>query len=217
MYITLQFASYISAFIPTFLTFAYWYKRKFSFDPRVNIIGIYILFYFVIQFIMLILALNSINNLLFLRIFVFIEVFLFSFFLLPLQVKSKKVSLILSVLLCLTIVLIDVIWGKVNSGPIESMMFEAIVITLLGMSAIPSIKIKRDYESSLFYFTFAILFTSINTLLGVGFLDLAPELSFSIQAVVAITTHLIFSWGFYIVLKSKPESTKEKIKEPAPN
>lgn len=203
MYIGLQFVSYFTTFIPLFAVFVYWYKRKFSFDSRVNLIGIYILFYFIIQFIMLILAVNSINNLLFLRIFVFIEVFLFSFFVLPLQIKSEKLCLFLSILLSLIIVLIDLIWGDKSTLPVESMMVEAIVITLLGMAAIPTIKIRKDYESSLFYFTFAILFTSVNTLLGVGFLDLAPKLSFSIQAVVAIITHLIFAWGFYVILKSE--------------
>lgn len=203
MDIALQYVSYFTTFIPVFAVFAYWYKRKFSFDSRANLIGIYILFYFVIQFIMLILAVNSINNLLFLRIFVFLEVFLFSFFVLPLQIKSKRLCLFLSILLSLIIILIDVILGNANSGPVESMMVEAIVITLLGMAAIPSIKIRKDYESFLFYFTFAILFTSVNTLLGVGFIDLAPKLSFSIQAVVAIITHLIFAWGFYVIIKSK--------------
>lgn len=209
MYIGLQFVSYFTTFIPLFAVFVYWYKRKFSFDSRVNLIGIYILFYFIIQFIMLILAVNSINNLLFLRIFVFIEVFLFSFFVLPLQIKSEKLCLFLSILLSLIIVLIDLIWGDKSTLPVESMMVEAIVITLLGMAAIPTIKIRKDYESSLFYFTFAILFTSVNTLLGVGFLDLAPKLSFSIQAVVAIITHLIFAWGFYVILKSESEIKKQ--------
>lgn len=210
MDIALQYVSYFTTFIPVFAVFVYWYKRKFSFDSRVNLIGIYILFYFVIQFIMLILAVNSINNLLFLRIFVFIEVFLFSFFVLPLQIKSEKLCLFLSILLSLIIVLIDLIWGDKSSLPVESMMVEAILITLLGMAAIPSIKIRKDYESSLFYFTFAILFTSVNTLLGVGFLDLAPKLSFSIQAVVAIITHLIFAWGFYVILKSESEIKKQQ-------
>lgn len=217
MYIGLQFVSYFTAFIPVFAAFVYWYKRKFSFDSRVNLIGIYILFYFVIQFIMLILAVKGIPNLLFLRIFVFIEVFLFSFFVLPLQIRSKKICLFLSISLSLIIILIDVIWGNANTGPVESSMVEAIVITLLGMAAIPTIKIRKDYESSLFYFTFAILFTSVNTLLGVGFLDLAPKLSFSIQAVVAIITHLIFSWGFYIILRSKPEAKEKNINVPSQN
>lgn len=203
MDIALQFISYITLFIPVIASVIYWYKKRFSFDSRVNLIGIYILFYFVIQFIMLILAINGIHNLIFLRVFVFIEVFIFSFFLLPFQIKSKRVSLIASIFLCFIIVLIDVIWGKASSGPIESMMVEAIVITLLGISAIPSIKIKKDYESSFFYFTFAILFASVNTLLGVGFIELAPELSFNIQSVVNITANLIFAWGFYVILKSE--------------
>ncbi len=214
--IILQFFSYFVAFIPLIVTIIYWYKKKFAFDSRANLIGVFILFYFFIQFTMLILALNSIHNLYVLRIFVIIEIFIFSFFLFSFQIKSRKIGLILSILLSIIIIVIDLVWGNQNSGPVESIMVEAIVITLLGMAAIPSIRIKKDYESSFFYFTFAIIFASVNNLLGVGFIELAPDLSFNIQAVVNITSNVIFAWGFIIIIKSKPETEIRNTKENLP-
>lgn len=208
----IQYLSYFSAFVPLITVLIYWYRKKFSFDSRANLIGIYVVLYFITQFILLILAVNGIHNLFLLRIYTPIEVFIFSFFILSLQINSKKINLLLSLALCLIIILIDVLWGDKSSMPVESLMVEAITITLLGMSAIPSIKIKKDYESSFFYFTFSILFNSVNTLLGVGFIDLAPELSYNIQAIVAITSHLILAWGFYIIIKSNSETTESKTK-----
>lgn len=205
-----QYLSYFSAFIPVTLTFVYWKKLKFNFDFRINLIGTYLIFYFVIQFLMLLLSINGIQNLFLLRIFIVVEVFIFSFFVLSLQLKSRKICIFLSFAITIGIVLIDLIWGEQSSWPVESSMVEAIIITLLGMAAIPSIKIRRDYQSSYFHFTFAILFTSVNTLLGVGFLDLAPALSFNIQAIVAITSFLIFAWGFYVIFKSESEIKKQQ-------
>lgn len=197
----LQYLGYFSSFAPILAVPIYWYKRGFSFDLRINLICVYILFYFVVQNIMLLLAMNGMNNLFIMRIYVPIEAFLFSYFLLSFQLKSKTLIFILSIVLGLAIIFIDLIWGTANPIPVESLMVEAIIITLIGMSAIPSIKIRRDYESSFFYFVFGILFASVNNLLGFGFIDLAPELSFNIQAVVTITSHLIFTWGFYVALR----------------
>lgn len=208
-----QYLSYFSAFIPVLLAIVYWKKFKFNFDFRINLIVAYLIFYFVVQCMMLLLSVNSIQNLFLLRIFIVVEVFIFSFFVLTLQLKSNKMCIFLSLAITIGIIFIDLIWGEQSSWPVESSMVEAIVITLLGMAAIPSIKIREDYQSSFFYFTFAILFTSVNTLLGVGFLDLAPILSFNIQAVVAILSFLIFAWGFYVIIKSKPDVHKTITKQ----
>lgn len=205
----LQALSYLTSFIPLIATIIYWNKKKFSFDSRVNLIGLYLVFYFIIQNTILILAVNGIHNSFLYHIYVPIEVFIFGFFTLSFQINSKKITLILALLLTIIIILIDIIWSKFFTDlPVESLMVEAITITLIGMAAIPAIKIRKDYESAFFYFIFGILIASVNTLLGVGFIDLAPELSYNIQAVVSITSHLIFTWGFYIILKSKSETSK---------
>lgn len=203
--IFLQYISYLSTFVSFVAAVIYWKKKKFSFDNKVNLVGIYVVVYFVFQFFMLLLAVKGTNNLFLIRIFAPFETFIFAFFILSLQIRSNKNSLFISIILSLAIILIDLYWGEKGFMPVESLMVQAITITLLGMSAIPSIKIRHDYESAFFYFTFSILFASVNTLLGVGFIDLAPGLSVNIQAIVSITSHLIFAWGFYIIIKSESE------------
>lgn len=199
--IILQYLSYFSAFIPLLAVIIFWYKKRFGFDTRANLIGIYILFLFCAQLTMLILAVNGIHNLYVLRIFLIIEILILSYFLLSFNLTSKYITLFLAIMLSTAILIVDLIWGIPSSGPVQSIMVEAIVITLIGMFTIFSIKIDKEYQYSFFYFTFAIIFASLNNLLGVGFIELAPELSFNIQALVNTTANLIFARGFYIIIK----------------
>ncbi|HSH51839.1 MAG TPA: hypothetical protein VK982_08980 [Bacteroidales bacterium] len=205
----LQYLSYFSSFLPLIGAIGYWYKKKFFFDSRVDLLGCYFILYSITQNIMLILSLSGIHNLFILKILAPIETFVFSFIVLSFQVKSKRLTFFLAFLFTLIVIIIDIAWGKPNTLPVESLIVQSIVITLIGMSAIPSIRIKKDYESAFFYFIFGILFSSVNTLLGVGFIELAPELSYNIQAIINIISYSIFAWGFYVIFKSESEIKKQ--------
>ncbi|WKZ70436.1 MAG: hypothetical protein QY331_04105 [Melioribacteraceae bacterium] len=196
-----QYFSAFSILFPLSAAVVYWIKRKFTFEKRVNIIAAYFIIALVTQVFMLLLSFSGQSNLSVIRIYVIIESLILSYFLLSIQIKSSVRKLSLTFLFGLIIFLVDYYWGKPNSLPIESIMFESIIITIIGMTTIPEIRLEKSHENSFYYFVFAIMVYSVNNLIGYGFMELAPGFSLTVQAIVNVVKNLIFTWGFYLLIK----------------
>ena len=177
-------AQYLAAFsilIPLVFLVIYWVKKPVKSNLITNLIGIYVILSVIVQLGLVYLAIEGKNNLSYVRLYIYIEVILISYIFLSYQFKEQLFRILFTISIFALLVFVDFIWGDINSNPIEIIMVESLIFTILGMLSIPEIRMENEYEAGIYYFIFAMLIYAVNNLIGRGFIQLAPFFSLNVH------------------------------------
>jgi hypothetical protein len=187
-------------FLPFALAIFYWIKKGFFFDKRVNFIIIYISVTVLLHSWATFLAFNSINNLFLFRTMNYVELFFLGSFLISFSFKSSISRFVLVFVLLGTIFLIDLSLGLPGTSPNEQVSAVSIILIWLFILASKKINYSDERGKAYSYFLLAIAIGALNNL-SINFSEIAPELFAFIISIANIACYILYSIGFYILIK----------------
>lgn len=197
-----------SIIFPIVAMIIYLIKRGFGFNRKIEVFCLYLVFLLIFNSVMTYYAFNARHNLFLIIYSLYFEVAILSFFLLSLQSLPRFFRFSLPPIFVLILYLVDASWGTKYTFPVEAIIVDSILLTMIGMLAIPQIRISKNYEIAYYYFVFGILIASLNNMIGYGIENVAILFTLSIHGIVSMIKNIFFTIGFYVILR---ESSKEKL------
>lgn len=197
-----------SIIFPIIAMIIYLIKRGIGFNRKIEIFSIYLTFLLIFHSIMTVFAFNAKYNLFLIIYYLCFEVAILSFFLLSLQSLPRFLRFSLPPFFIIILYFVDASWGTNYTIPVEAIIVESIILTMVGMLSIPQIRISKNYEIAYYYFVFGILIGSLNNMIGYGIENVAQMFTLSIHGIVTLIKNTFFTIGFYVLLR---ESAKDKL------
>lgn len=199
------FSIYLSSaflLVPLSTIIYYWIKKGIRYDSNANFIAASLVWYALIFILQYYFSHKSINNLFLLRIYVPVDIFLLSNFLLNLHTLPKKITYISSSFLMIIVFAVDLIWGVFQTEPIEQAITRSIILIGLSFISIKKLNFSDPHEKAYIYFVIAIGLDAISTL-GYIFSEAMPYIVTTSTAVFSIICFTLYTIGFYLLIQNK--------------
>lgn len=208
----LSLFSIASILLPLSLAIVYSKKRGIFFDQRINLVVAYIIVITLLHGIMTFLAFNSINNLFLMRTINYVDLFFLGLFLVSFYSRSKLIRFAIIFLLFGIVFLIDLYLGLSSTSPNEQATVVSIILIWLVILVSKKINYSDERGKTYSYFLLAIAVGAINNL-SIIVSDILPQLFVFIIAIANIACYILYSIGFYILIKkTKPSNSPLKQK-----
>ena len=192
-----QYIAVFAVYVPVGAVLIYIIDRGFPKDLRVNLIFLHAVLAVLSQLAMILMGLAAIENIIVMKCYLSLEMFLvLLFYLLFIPGFSKSVKIICSVLLAVITFAVNFLHST-SVFPYYSIFLNGIILFLFGIIVLGRINRKNSYEKGFLYFTVAIIIYSLIYTTTYFYINTLPALAVRIQAVVNIIKYILITIGFY--------------------
>jgi len=201
---TLQLIGAISILLPgiAILIGNFKYKKK----PNLNFLlfGIYYLFAFFTQLLLIVMALFGLHNIIMIKIYLIFELPLLGIFLLSLFMGKKAINVYTVLLFSIIPIISLLVFHEQNMTPFEAVVINCLVLSVLSILTIRKVNLLNSNLKNewYYYIILAIVIYSANNSIVYSFTSLGSTFAYSLHAIFNTTHNILFSVGAWVFYKS---------------